>query len=61
MLVLVTLMVCVDGGGGDGEGLMNFVWMFFKLEGYPSKPLMFNSPKLGEFGGGGEQRAFTYV
>jgi hypothetical protein len=32
------------------------------LEGvrYPSKPLIFNSPKLGSFGGGGEGSGSTY-
>lgn len=50
----------------DEEGLIYVVWMFFRegMEGggrfegiwrgkIPSKPLIFNSPKLGEFGGGG--------
>ena len=31
------------------------------LEGHPSKPLIFNSPKLGEFGGGGKGRGSTYI
>jgi hypothetical protein len=27
---------------------------------YPSKPLIFNSTKLGSFGGGGEGSGFNY-
>ena len=28
---------------------------------YPSKPLIFNSPKLGEFGGGGEEICSIFI
>jgi hypothetical protein len=50
---------------------MNLVWMFLEGEGerfkgirkgsYPSKPLIFNSSKLREFGGGGRGREWFHL
>ena len=49
------------GRGGGGGGLFTLFGSFFKWKGegfegvtYPSKPLIFNSPKLDSFGGRGD-------